>query len=457
MRRVRACHPLLVGPAPGVFDALHARAIDRAGTAQGPNLSSGALTIGGEPSNLPGLNEGIFYPREDMPPGRAALTPGVPGRRRPTTGAARCLILLVDFADNPGRRDPTEVRDMLFSEDAYPTGSMRDFYRENSYGQLDVEGTVLGWLRMPHPYTYYVDGQRGLGAYPQNTQTLVEDALGLAAQQVDVRQFDADGDGYLDGLFVVHAGEGAEAEVDPSSRVQKIWSHQWNLRHPIVSAGIGVYAYCATPEDGRIGVFCHEFGHMLGLPDLYDTTYRSSGVGQWCVMGTGNWNDGGQAPAHFCAWAKARLGWLTPTVVTEALSLRLEPIAGDATGVYRLWTGGTAGDEYYLIENRRLVGFDRSLPGDGLLVWRVDEAQDDNARPGRYLVGLEQADGRHDLEQGRNTGDNGDPFPGRLGVTEFDAAHAPVFDPGRARSDGVSVTSIQIQSAGGVITCRAAV
>lgn len=137
---------------------------------------------------------------------------------------------------------------------------------------------------------------------------------------------------------------------------------------------------------------------MLGLPDLYDTTYRSTGVGQWCVMGTGSWNDGGRTPGHLCAWAKARLGWIAPAVVTGAQVLQLQPIEQDKGGVYRLWTGGAVGSDYLLIEARQATGFDHALPGAGLLIWRIDEVQRDNTRPGAYLVELEQADGRHDLE-----------------------------------------------------------
>ncbi len=306
MRRVMDCRSKLVAAAPAVFEELHAATGGLHGPLQSRSLSSAGPLLAGEPRSLQGLNEGIFYP-PDVSSRGLQPAPQAAGRSRPTVGSVHCLVLLVDFADNVGQRDPGEMREMLVSRGTHPTGSMRDFYHENSYGQLDVDGTVVGWLRMPQPYTYYTGGQRGLGAYPHNTQRLVEDALVLAAQQVDFRRFDADGDLFLDGLFIVHAGGGAEAEVNPVTRLAKIWSHQWTIPQPFVSAGITAYAYCATPEDGRIGVFCHEFGHMLGLPDLYDTSYRSSGVGQWCVMGTGSWNKGGLTPGHFCAWAKARL------------------------------------------------------------------------------------------------------------------------------------------------------
>ncbi len=445
-------HSLLVAPAPSVYNVLHAAVTSGTGpgSLRGRDLSLSQSGMG-EPRGIPGLNEGIFYPPEISARG-LRLAPSPTTRRHATTGVARCLALLVDFDDHPGTRPTAEVQDMLFSRDAYPTRSMRDYYLENSYGQLDVDGLVLGWLRMPRPYAYYTDAQRGLGAYPQNTQRLVEDALALAAQQVDFRQFDADDDLFVDGLFVMHAGSGAEVIVAPAEQAAAIWSHQWNIPQPTALNGITAYAYCTTPEDGQIGVFCHEFGHMLGLPDLYDTTYRSAGVGKWCAMGTGSWNDGGRTPSHLCAWAKERLGWLIPIVTAGAQTLRIEPAALAKGKVYRLWTANASGSDYLLLEARQAIGFDRALPGTGLLVWRIDETRSDNAYPGAYLVGLEQADGRHDLELGRNSGDAGDPYPGSTGNTRYDAAAAPSFDPLRAHRGAITVTDIVDMNA--TITCR---
>jgi len=432
--------PRPVAAAPAVFAALHTAATGRDGTGAVQKRGLSPAAPMGEPHNIPGLNEGVFYPPDTTSRGLQPA-PSPVTRRRATMGAVRCLVLLVDFMDKPGTRPPADIQDLLFSRGTYPTRSMREYYQENSYGQLDVDGQVLGWLRMPQPYSYYTNGQRGMGAYPRNAQKLVEDALAAAAQQVDFRHFDADGDLFVDGLFVVHAGSGAEVVIDPTAQAATIWSHQWNVPQPFVSNGVTAYAYCTTPEDGQIGVFCHEFGHMLGLPDLYDTTYRSTGVGQWCAMGMGSWNGGGRTPSHFCAWAKARLGWTDPSIVTGATTLQL--VAHDKDGVHRLWTGGTVGNDYLLIESRQLTGFDGALPGGGLLIWRINETQRDNTRPGAYLVGLEQADGRHDLELGRNNGDADDPYPGGTDATRYDMATAPSFDPKRPWPRGVTVTDIK--------------
>ncbi len=455
MRKETVRSPLFVGPSPEVLKAIRAEMKKRKLTVHDRRLASVASSLVAEPVGVPGLNAGIFYPEEALPTRAARLALSRAVRSRPTTGTLRCLVLLVDFSDNPGSRSPQEFRDMLFSQGSYPTKSMRDFYQENSYGQLGVDGDVVGWLRLPQPYSYYVNGQNGTDGYPNNAQKMVEDALTLASQQVNFQQFDTDGDQYLDGLFVVHAGGGAEADPNPSTRAKKIWSHQWNIRQPFVSAGVTAYAYCTEPEDGRVGVFSHEFGHMLGLPDLYDTTYHSEGVGVWCVMGAGSWNNGGLTPGHFCVWSKARLGWIKPTVVKRARTLNLTPIEQNKNAAYRLWTKGKPGSEYFLIENRQLVGFDAKLPAGGLLLWHIDDSEHNNDHPGDYWVGLRQADGKLDLELNRNAGDKGDPYPGSTSNTKIDAMSNPASVDQFGNPTGVSVTNIAVSQ--GVVTCKAKV
>jgi immune inhibitor A len=419
--------------------------------------TSVAEALAAEPVGIEGLNQGLFYPPTVPPVGGPALAPTRAARSRPTKGQMRCLVVLVDFNDNAGNRPAEEFREMLFSRGQFSTGSMRDFYEENSRGHLDLDGQVVGWLRMPETYAYYTAGKSGtsLGDYPRNAQKMAEDAVRLAAEAVNFKDFDGDEDDYLDGLFLIHAGEGAETDEDEKARGDKIWSHQWNLTAPFKSRGVSVYAYCTEPEDGRVGVFCHEFGHMLGLPDLYDTTNRSHGVGAWCVMGAGSWNNDGLTPAHFCAWAKARLGWLRPKAVREAGSLTLGPVEAPHGGdVYRLWTGGGAGKEHFLLENRQLIGFDRKLPGTGLLIWHIDETRDANDNPGAYLVALEQADGLFQLERNKNRGDAGDPFPGSEGNNRFDDTSAPHSRDNLGNSTGVAVKKIKAE--GTSVECEVA-
>lgn len=443
--------PQLVAPSPAVLKAIRSEMKKRGLTEKDRRIPSVARTLGAEQLDVAGLNEGIFYPEEDLPQFTLGLAPSAAIRKHPTTGAMKCLVLLVDFVDNPGQRLANDFRDMLFSAGTHATGSMHDFYSENSYGQLDLQGQVVGWLRLPQPYAYYVGTDNGTGAYPHNAQKMVEDALELAAAQVDFRTLDSDGDGFIDGLFVVHAGSGAEADPDPATRATKVWSHQWNIPQAFASNGVKAYAYCTEPEDGRVGVFSHEFGHMLGLPDLYDTTYKSEGVGVWCVMGAGSWLNGGDTPGHFCIWSKTKLGWINPTAVKKASKLNLTAVEKNKSA-YRLWTGGKSGNEYFLIENRQRVGFDAKLPRAGLLVWHVDDSEHNNDHPGAYWVGLRQADGKNDLEQNRNRGDGGDPYPGTSQKTRFDKTSKPNSSDQLGNATGVAVTNITLKK--GAVECQ---
>jgi immune inhibitor A len=147
---------------------------------------------------------------------------------------------------------------------------------------------------------------------------------------------------------------------------------------------------------------------------------------------------------------------LRPRVVHEAKGLTVEPVEAPDNGeVWRLWTGGKASKEYFLLENRRLIGFDRELPGPGLLIWHIDEKRANNDNPGAYLVALEQADGEVHLESNVNRGDTGDPFPGSTGNTRFDDTSEPNSRDNFGNSTGVAVTKISVD--GTSVRCDVAV
>lgn len=341
------------------------------------------------------------------------------------------IVILVDFSDNAvdtvaSPRSHYEA--LLFSVGTYSTGSMRDYYRENSYGNFDVTGQVTGWYRMPQTYAYYVNGRKGMGAYPQNAKKLVEDALVAADPYVDFSQFDNDGpdgiphsgddDGYVDALFVVHAGPGYEETLD----FDDIHSHAGFISDPMSLDGVFAYRYSIEPEDGKVGVFCHEFGHVLGLPDLYDYGYDSEGVGMWSLMASGSWAGTGVSPSHIDAWGKAKLGYLTLTVPTTNLIDQEVPRVEDFPVAFKIWTNGTPSNEYFVAEHRRKIKFDFYLPSKGLVVYHVDENMPNNdnqmcgAGSPHFRVAVEQADGECDLEHNANQGDTGDPYPGTGGL-----------------------------------------
>jgi immune inhibitor A len=341
-----------------------------------------------------------------------------------------CLIILVDFTDMQHEwvfhSEPSDFDTLLFSQGSTYPGSMTDYYFETSYGQAYLIGQVTSWLRMPQTYAYYVDGQRGFGDYPHNAQRLTEDAVVAADPTVDFSIYDNDNDGWVDALFVVHAGPGYE----DTGNLDYIHSHAWVTSQPITVDGVQVRRYSMEPEEtgsggfATIGVYCHEFGHVLGLPDLYDYGYDSDGVGSWSVMAGGSWGGGGARPVHFDAWSKTELGWVTPNEPTSNLYNERIDAVEYSPDIYRLFSIGTPSTEYFLVENRQRTLFDTSLPGDGLVIFHVDEMVPNNDDQAHYKVAVEQADGMFDLENNRGS-DAGDPWPGTSIRRTFDDFSIP--------------------------------
>lgn len=408
-------------------------------------LATALGLISSDALRAPGFNDGLFYePTEMRSRLISGIAPPLKALSRSTIGAGlHALCLLVDFDDNVGQRPASEFEDLLFNRDN--PDSMASYYHDISYGNLSVTGEVIGYIRAPQSYSFYTDGQSGTGmSFPRNTPGLLRDALAEFCRTDSLARFDQDGDGYVDGIFLVHAGSGAEAESDPNLRRDMIWSHKWVLPTPFINNGVRVFAYSTEPEDGRLGVFAHEFGHVLGLPDLYDTSYRSFGIGQWCLMAGGSWGGGGDAPVRMSCWCLQELGWIQPQLLGAAGSLSLTPLEGDPSQCHRVWTNGQGGAEYFLLEHRQRSGRDSQLPGDGLALWHIDERRSDNSNPVAYKVGLVQADGNKDLELNTNDGDDGDLFPGSRGVTTVNDDTTPSTRSNLGARTGVALTSIAL-------------
>lgn len=359
---------------------------------------------------------------------------------------ATVLVILVDFDDNPWitgyvSPDPYEFDSLLFSDDFYnPTGSMTDYYKENSYGKFVVTGNAVGPFRMPHDYSYYTNEQGGLGSYPQNSQGLVVDAVVLAdAAGVDFSQYDTWGpdgtpDGMVDAVMIVHSGPGGEGTGNEND----IHSHKWSLGIFAENRdGVEIDVFTVQPEENQnigeissIGIFAHEYGHVLGLPDLYDIDYipeTSYGIGIWSLMASGTYNHDGKVPAHLDAWCKVAVGFVTPIEVSSNMTAAEIPQVESEPAIYKLWRDGVYENEYFLVENRQKVGFDTYLPGGGLLIYHVDDnATFSNQNVEYYHVALEQADGYEQIEYaGGNDGDDDDPFPGGTDNHSFDDLSAP--------------------------------
>ncbi|MGQ9849561.1 MAG: M6 family metalloprotease domain-containing protein, partial [Aggregatilineaceae bacterium] len=404
-------------------------------------------------------------PRVTLFPGRPAGEAGI--EAMPPT-PFRTLAILVQFTDKPAQVSAGPFDTLLFG-----TGpaTVRGYYREVSYGLLDIITlnlpSAVGWRTAPQTYSYYVNGQSCLGSYPRNCQRLTEDVVALVDPVVDFSRYDNNGDGYVDTVFIIHSGTGAEASGGSGNI---IWSHSWwTYNEPYVD-GVWVGSYTTEPEfwyspgDMTHGVYVHELGHAFGLPDLYDTDYSSQGVGDWSLMSGGSWNGYlGNSPAHLDAWSRVYLdfnpvtdlGGFSGTIVVPNVEQNRD------NAIYRLSSGKP--NEYWLLENRQKIGSDAALPGSGLLIWHIDDnlvgsnryecRQVNNYLCGssHFRVALEQADSMLQLEYNVNPGDAGDPFPGSANKTAFNFTTNPNSSSYYSSMDwGVQLSNISVSD--GTIT-----
>jgi immune inhibitor A len=350
----------------------------------------------------------------------------------------KAIAILVKFSDKPSHVSPVSFDSLLYGINGH---TLRNYYNEVSRGTLDIVTvnfpSTLGWMDVPQPYSYYVNGEKGFGSYPNNAQKLAEDAIAAANSVVDFSQYDNDGDGYVDGLFIIHAGPGYEF----TGNYDDIHSHAWSTSTPQLVDGVYASGYSMEPEywqspgDMTCGVYAHEAGHAIfGLPDLYDYGYDSEGLGAWSLMAGGSWNGPlGSSPAHPDAWSLYQMGFATRVnIISDAVAVNI-PAVQDSVKIFRLWKNGTGSSEYFLVENRQLSGYDTYLPGDGLLIYHIDESQYGNnnqwypghTSTGNYKVALEQADGLWQLERNQSSGDENDPYPGLTNNRSFDNSSTP--------------------------------
>lgn len=231
----------------------------------------------------------------------------------PATGSRKVLVILMNYSDKPmdGGSTPTFYSNLFNGADSSAL-SWKKYYQDMSNGQLNLEFTVVGPYAALHGYEYYGADAGGEEGNDSNPQELVAEAVEKAdANGVDFSLYDNDSDGVVDGLIVIHQGSGQEF----SSNANDIWSHMWTIS--ATADGVRIKTYSLQPEyleevgDSTIGVFVHEFGHLLGLPDLYDTAYATDGVGKWSLMAGGSWNGpkDGDVPAPLLAWERSFLGW----------------------------------------------------------------------------------------------------------------------------------------------------
>jgi immune inhibitor A len=430
-----------------------------------------------------------------------------------TTDTCKALVLLVDFPDPRwgGQRDTSHFREMLFGDDQ---ASMKSYFEENSYGAFSITGDIEGWLTSSCSYRDIVNRDSVAGTaddygldttaaaideaicgFPLNIWGLVVEAVSAAGTNIDLSLYDNDGpdglpssgddDGYIDALFIVHPGQGAEEYGGLAQGVNYMWSLQSDLDYYEPTRGteiqgVRVGPFVLVPEMGQIGVYAHEFCHLLGLPDLYNTETDAAVVGNLCLMDQGAWNGPqqslGSVPSHLSAPMKYFLGWVEPAEVCfdcggsyKIEGATIEP-HGTSPHPYRVlrnpggpdWTpDGSGSGEYFMLENRQMGHgyFESYLPYSGMLIWKVDESQADNNDPSRRLAEVIQADGEvidPDIHESSSPlrhvpGEPSDFWPGILDKRDFTPTTVPRSDLAGGRHSGVSVEDID-ESANGSIS-----
>jgi len=343
---------------------------------------------------------------------------------RPATGVGLVLAILIEWEDHPASpyfHPRTAYEELFFSEGTYPTGSINDYYQEVSYGEFSISGAVVGWRTMQSMYT---------GSYNIYEIVAAVDPL------VDFSDYDGDGDGFVDALWLIHAGPGMEETHDPND----IWSHAIRGASVPTNDGVIIDRWSMQPEEHlggeiiSIRVFCHEYGHILGLPDLYDyddklyvPSYYTPDdnndhpLVDWCVMGYAGYNimsyGNRSCPSHFCAWSRRFLGWVEPELLISA-NTTVDLYNTEEYGTQNLYQVPLNAEqtEYFLLEYRNSRSgakfdhlnsdfsayFEWFTPGRdtldcGLLALHIDEeVSPNNGTPGRPHYAVRVIDAGYD-------------------------------------------------------------
>lgn len=380
--------------------------------------------------------------------------------RFPTIGSHPFLVVLVEFPDArfSAAADIKGEFEAMLNSPGYSnfkaTGSAADYYIECSDGQFRPEFEVAGPVTMSQGYSYY-----GSGSDDSRAGLMVLEACRAIDATTDFSRYDLDGDGEVDNVYFFYAGKGEADGGDPAT----IWPHSWNLSdqgRELTLDGVRIESYACSPElDGAgkmngIGTFCHEFAHVLGLPDLYCTDPYASALapGAWSLMASGNYNNDGRTPPALSAYERYELNWLKPKELTYPLDVTLAPIASNEAA--RIGTERV--NEYFLLENRQQSGWDAFLPGHGMLVWHIDYSPNIwdrnvvNRDPAHQYVDIVEANNASDHRQGA-----GFPFPGTGNVTEFTSTTRPALKSWSGQEIALPLTAIS-EGADGTISFKVA-
>lgn len=311
------------------------------------------------------------------------------GNKGKFQGQRHGLIILVNFADskfNTSKFGPTQTlysriaNEANYGENNFK-GSISDYFKAQSGGQFLLDFDVAGPVTLPHGYSYY--GQNDDYGYDMRPKEMVKEACQAVDGSVDFSKYDWDGDGEVEEVFVVYAGNG---EHDTANQPNLIWPHMDNLANydeQLTLDGVTINTYaCASELNGDktlsgIGTFCHEFSHCMGFPDMYDTASDGNnfGMGSWDLMDYGSYNGAGYVPAGYSGYEKMVCGWTTPIELDKPMTVNGMERLADMGQTYIIYNKGNR-NEYYILENRQQSGFDKYLPGSGLLIEHVDYDKD---------------------------------------------------------------------------------
>lgn len=302
-------------------------------------------------------------------------------------GKHRIPVLLVNFQDIAFKtNEPVTAFSNMLNQKGYSarggTGSVRDYYYDNSHGAYEPEFEVFGPVTLPENSLYYA-GEGGM----ENFVAAVNDACSLLDDEIDFSKYDSNSDGRVDMILIYYAGYN-QAE---SHRSGEVWPHQSNAyRREIKYDGKHLDRYFCTSElrgeyGGQmcgIGTTAHEFGHSLGLPDFYDTDYEGHGQAgalyNFSIMCNGSYNNNGRTPPYLNSEERRMLGWMgDQTEIPRQGSLTIDPVQDDVA--YKTYT--TMDGEYFVYECRTQTGWDRYIPYGGLLVYHVDKAERESLYP----------------------------------------------------------------------------
>ena len=365
----------------------------------------------------------------------------------PLNVAPRGLVILVDFADVKFETSKAEMDSMLTADNytrnysysykgktynIHSQGSARQYFQEASNGQYNPDFDVIGPVTISNDMSYY--GKNDSYGTDMRPDKMISEACKLADTEFDVdfTQYDNNDDGYVDFVFVIYAGFG-EADGGASNT---IWPHSWNLsaagtRCVVDSKTVDLYAcgneldYFSKMHTG-IGTFCHEFSHVLGLPDLYVTNTAShTTMNEWDIMDYGPYNNESNTPPTFSAYERFFMGWLQPRLITEPENIILkdlnsvnEALLISSSDEHNLIGNNPDPTTFYLIENRQQEGWDEYLPGHGMMLTKIQYSYNRwsqntvNNSSSKLGVDLIEANGKAS-NQGKET----DLFP--AGATQY--------------------------------------